>query len=186
MNIFVLDDDIKTCAEYHCDKHVVKMFTEYVQLMSTAHRLIDGIPTKVNDKKVVNLLPGEEIVLLNSREYTIKNKKAFELTHENHPCAIWVRESSGNYEYLSKLAVAVYDEYEFRYGKHHKTMDTFCNLVEPPKGIKNGGMTEFAQCMPDKYQIPGDAITAYRNFYRGEKGFAKWKDRGEPMWYLGF
>lgn len=28
MNIFVLDLDPKTCAAYHCDKHVVKMIVE--------------------------------------------------------------------------------------------------------------------------------------------------------------
>ena len=26
----------------HCDKHVVKMIIEYAQLMSTAHRMLDG------------------------------------------------------------------------------------------------------------------------------------------------
>jgi hypothetical protein len=26
----------------HCDKHVVKMIIEYAQLMSTAHRVLDG------------------------------------------------------------------------------------------------------------------------------------------------
>ncbi len=36
MNIFVLDDNIKQCAQYHCDQHVVKMILESVQLMCTA------------------------------------------------------------------------------------------------------------------------------------------------------
>ena len=44
MNIFYLDKDPKTCAEMHCDKHVVKMIIEYAQLMSTAHRVLDGDP----------------------------------------------------------------------------------------------------------------------------------------------
>jgi hypothetical protein len=35
MNIFYLDFDIKKCAAYHCDKHVVKMILEYAQLLST-------------------------------------------------------------------------------------------------------------------------------------------------------
>ena len=42
MNIFYLDKDPKTCAQYHCDKHVVKMILEYAQLLSTAHRVLDG------------------------------------------------------------------------------------------------------------------------------------------------
>ena len=36
MNIFVLDDDIRTCARYHCDQHVVKMILESAQLLCTA------------------------------------------------------------------------------------------------------------------------------------------------------
>jgi hypothetical protein len=32
MNIFYLDEDPKICAQYHCDKHVVKMIIEYAQL----------------------------------------------------------------------------------------------------------------------------------------------------------
>ena len=42
MNIFYLDRDAKLAAQYHCDKHVVKMIIEYAQLMSTAHRMLDG------------------------------------------------------------------------------------------------------------------------------------------------
>ena len=44
MNIFYLDKDPKVCAEMHLDKHVVKMIIEYAQLMSTAHRVLDGQP----------------------------------------------------------------------------------------------------------------------------------------------
>ena len=36
MNIFVLDDDITKCAEYHCDQHAIKMILESVQLLCTA------------------------------------------------------------------------------------------------------------------------------------------------------
>jgi len=38
MNIFVLDKSIELSAQYHCDKHVVKMILEYAQLLSTAVR----------------------------------------------------------------------------------------------------------------------------------------------------
>ncbi|MFK8026714.1 MAG: pyrimidine dimer DNA glycosylase/endonuclease V [Gammaproteobacteria bacterium] len=36
MNIFILDANIKKCARYHCDQHVVKMILESVQIMCTA------------------------------------------------------------------------------------------------------------------------------------------------------
>ena len=39
MNIFVLDKDIKKCAQYHCDRHVIKMILESSQMLSTACRM---------------------------------------------------------------------------------------------------------------------------------------------------
>ena len=35
MNIFVLDNDPRRAAEYHCDKHVVKMILESAQMLCT-------------------------------------------------------------------------------------------------------------------------------------------------------
>jgi len=35
MNIFILDTDIKKCAEYHADQHVVKMILESTQMLCT-------------------------------------------------------------------------------------------------------------------------------------------------------
>ena len=42
MNFFYLDEDPWTSIEYHCDKHIVKMPTEYKQMLCTAHRVLDG------------------------------------------------------------------------------------------------------------------------------------------------
>ena len=36
MNIFVLDQDIRRCARFHCDRHVSKMILESVQILCTA------------------------------------------------------------------------------------------------------------------------------------------------------
>jgi hypothetical protein len=42
MNIFVLDNDPRTAAMQHNDKHVVKMILEGAQLLSTGHGVLDG------------------------------------------------------------------------------------------------------------------------------------------------
>ena len=42
MNFFYLDEDPFKSIEYHCDKHIVKMPTEYKQMLCTAHRVLDG------------------------------------------------------------------------------------------------------------------------------------------------
>ena len=46
MNIFKLDDDPVISAQEQCDKHVVKMPTESAQMLSTAHRILDGYTEK--------------------------------------------------------------------------------------------------------------------------------------------
>ena len=43
MNIFYLDKEVVPCAQMHLDKHCVKMILEYAQLLSTAHRVLDGM-----------------------------------------------------------------------------------------------------------------------------------------------
>lgn len=42
MNVFFLDNNPKICAEYHCDKHVIKMILESVQILSTVLR-VNGV-----------------------------------------------------------------------------------------------------------------------------------------------
>ena len=51
MNIFFLDFDTKKCAQYHCDKHVVKMILETAQLLCGAHWVIGNeAPYKLSHK----------------------------------------------------------------------------------------------------------------------------------------
>lgn len=45
MNIFYLDEQPRTAARYHCDKHVVKMVLETAQLLSTAHHELGSTAT---------------------------------------------------------------------------------------------------------------------------------------------
>ena len=42
MNIFYIDKDPVIAAQMMCDKHVVKMILESAQMLSTAHRVLDG------------------------------------------------------------------------------------------------------------------------------------------------
>ena len=42
MNLFYLHKEPEVSATLHCDKHVVKMIIEYAQMLSTAHRMLDG------------------------------------------------------------------------------------------------------------------------------------------------
>ena len=82
MNIFYLDRDPKTCAEMHCDKHVVKMIIEYAQLMSTAHRILDG------DPYVSQTLGGRRIQRWKHPIKKMENT-LYKASHVKHPSNLW-------------------------------------------------------------------------------------------------
>lgn len=46
MNLFILSTDPVIAAQMQCDKHVPKMIVESGQMLSTAHRVLDGLLTK--------------------------------------------------------------------------------------------------------------------------------------------
>lgn len=178
MNIFYLDHDVHKCAEMHNDKHTVKMILEYAQLLSTAHRVLDGNVT-------VGLSPSgrkRTTYVLNSAIDSI----LYSATHINHPSAVWVRQSSENYLWLANLLIALCEEYTYRYGKTHKVeRDGLCFVLlkNVPANIDNKGWSEPTPAMPDEVKISGDSIASYRNYYINNKShLAKWKKRDVPFW----
>jgi hypothetical protein len=103
----------------------------------------------------------------------------YKLTHKNHPCAIWARHSQGNWLWLKSLALALCDEYTFRYGKVHRTQEIIEQLEVPD--LPNEWFTQPPQAMPVEYKDT-DSITAYRNYYiLGKKHLHSWKD-GRHAW----
>ncbi len=156
MNIFFLDTDVKKCAEYHCDKHVVKMILETAQLLCSAH----------------HINPQDSLQV------------PYKLSHKNHPCSIWVRESFSNYLYLCELGLELCKEYTYRYGKRHKSQDVIEWCVTNKVTICDKGFTDPPKAMPDEYKVK-DAVQSYRNYYMGEKkSFAVWKKREIPFWFI--
>ena len=105
MNIFYLDNHTHRCAKQHCDKHVVKMIIEYAQLLSTAHRVIDGIEYTDLSKN------GRKI----KRWKMVKNSNMEETLYKaamvNHPSAVWVRQSSRHYQWQYRLFMWLCVEY---------------------------------------------------------------------------
>ena len=95
MNIFYINDSLQLCAQQHLDKHVVKMPIEQIQLLSTAHRVLDGMSHLTKSKTGRNVV---RYFLPESRENTL-----YSATHINHPSAIWARKSVSNYKYLYSL-----------------------------------------------------------------------------------
>lgn len=175
MNIFYLNAEPELCAQQHVNKHVVKMIVEYAQLLSTAHRLLDGVETisiSVSGRQVKRWqLPDERDALL------------YQATHKQHPSALWTRASNENYQWLYRLFVCLLAEYTFRYGKVHSTARLSCALQTPPDHIASGDFTEPTPVMSDDYKVDGDAVQSYRNYYLGSKSYMfAWKNRPVPDW----
>ena len=186
MNIFYLNNDPKLCAEMHLDKHVVKMILEYAQLLSTAHRVLDGT---VSTRLSKSGRKQQYYPLADERDNFL-----YSATHVNHPSAVWVRYSYENYEWLYKLFIALLDEYTHRYGRIHATARLINALYTPPIHIPKGiGFTEPTPAMPnevkvlrevatDRYEI--DSIESYHKYYIHNKvHIAKWTKREIPLWY---
>jgi hypothetical protein len=120
---------------------------------------------------------------------TALNKKGFSTpyrsTHVKHPCVLWVEESYDNFLWLAQLARALNAEYRYRYRKDrdHASIAVLDRIGD--YHYEASGITEFAQAMPVQYKVPGDAVTAYRSYYLGEKlAFARWTRRRAPGWWL--
>ena len=159
MNIFMLDYNPIIAAQMHCDKHVVKMILESAQMLSTAHRVLDG------------------------DDYADSNK-LYRATHKNHPSNVWVRKSLHNYLWLHELFVQLLLEYENRYNKVHACDRLVNKLSSAPENISDCAGEPVPQCMPDKYKVKFDTVQAYRNYYLGEKAyFAKWSKSSVPLWW---
>jgi hypothetical protein len=176
MNVFYLSNNPRVCAEYHCDKHVVKMIIEYAQLLSTTHRVIDGNPvegrSKTGRRRTVYSLPD-------SRDTTL-----YLTTHINHPSTAWVRQSSKHYDWLYSMWTELLAEYTTRYSKYHACGRLADALKQTPNNLKDNGYTDPPPAMPDHCKIPGDVIGSYRKFYITEKSrFATWKTQ-QPEWFV--
>lgn len=158
MNIFFLDNNPQKCAEYHNDKHVVKMILETAQLLCGVHHIV-----------------GSQIEI------------PYKLSHKNHPCSIWSRECVENYVWLCDLGIELCREYTHRYGKRHKSQQIieWC-MINIPNIPSNGRMTPPALAMPDERKIAGynSAVNSYREYYIKDKShIAVWKKRPKPLWY---
>ena len=156
MNIFVLSLCPQICAIMHCDKHVIKMITEYGQLLSTCHHIMNSNPPD----------------------------GLFKRCFPKHPCSIWLRESSGNYIWLYHLFIKLCDEYTYRYHKIHKT-DSKLRIIlnEIPDLLPVGTLTTFRQAMPGELKMK-NPILGYHNYYRKSKRhIAEWRYRNIPYFY---
>jgi hypothetical protein len=164
MNIFYLDENPKIAAQAMTDKHVIKMILESAQLLSTAHRVLDG-------KEYIHISPANRRLRRWNHPDLLMHSVLYKSTHINHPSAMWVRESSSNYQWLYQHFVALCEEYTKRYKKIHATERLLKDILKNlPNNISKGELTPMKIAISDeRYHEKNNPIQSYRNYYIGEK-----------------
>lgn len=168
MNIFFLSFSPEEAAQMMCDKHVVKMILESVQIMCMVFRML------INDDDHADSLG------------------LYQRTHPGNPCILWAASSSLNFNWLYHHTIALVKEHIWRYNRtvFHKSYqiakkigdEFFCgrfHLLFPSQKFTYPPLV-----MPDKYKNPHSVIESYRQFYIHEKAdFAQWTQRSPPEWW---
>jgi len=182
MNIFYLDKDPIVAAEMSCDKHVCKMIIESAQMLSTAHRILDGkeyYGKTANGRKIKRWTHSDENL----------DKSLYLASHVKHPSTIWVMQSAYNYYWLYKHMMALNDQFKLRYKKSvdHMTVQKLGVILKNvPKNISLSIIgNEPTPAMPDECKVPGDSVASYRKYYIMKKvSFATWRSPSKmPEWY---
>jgi len=180
MNIFYLNNNPKVCAQMHNDSHCSKMIIEYAQLMSTAHRVLDGesyYGKTANGRKIQRWLHPDDVM-----ETTL-----YKASHVKHPSGIWVRHSKQNYMWLNEMWTELNTEFMYRYNKnvpHESFRKLEMVLATPPKNMYELGFCEPYQAMFEDVKNPNSSLQAYHDYYiKYKQHLAKWTKRGVPYWY---
>jgi hypothetical protein len=181
MNLFILDESPVKSARLQCDKHVVKMIVESAQMMSTAHRLLDGKETKRPSKSGKTMTKYWELP-------DVRENVLYKAVHWNHPCTLWTMKNIANYRWHYDHFFALCKEYEYRYGKVHSTFKLLeLPLKIPPRKIKDGLRSPFVLAMKSNPEciIEHDPVKSYRLYYKTKKENFKmvWSKRETPKWF---
>ena len=163
MNIFILDESPILAAQWQHDRHVVKMILESAQMLSCAFQT----------EYTGFTMPDGSL------------PRFYKLTHQNHPCNLWLRESFNNVIWLQFHFDALIAEYHKRFRKIHACDAMrwdFGNVVAHQLGFKRwidckrsgkaferaSAHTPFPLAMPDSYKSD-NTVASYRAYYRAEK-----------------
>ena len=169
MNVFVCDNDPTRAALQLCDKHVVKMIVESVQILSS-----------VDDKwNLSEHMPGVDLCRPGWK---------------NHPAVLCARNNSAYALWIAEHGYALSMEYACRYGKIH-AMDNLAYYFRKAARLQFGTVAfdaditnTFPRCMPEKYALKATTVDAYRSYLDFKynelwaPGKARWTNASQPSW----
>jgi len=143
MNIFFVDPKPIVAASNLYARHKLKMLVESTQLLCNTVR--HNCPQKFDEGII------------------------YAMTHDNHPCSLWARDSMSNFFWLYDHAYQLAIHYTTKYAKRHKCFDVLYYIKTLRMDFEVLELTEPPQCMHTKYKS-SNPIVAYRNYYIEEKG----------------
>jgi len=183
-------------ARVQCDQHAQKMYLESAQMLSTAHRLLDGVvefvPSTDKQGNMVYLKSGKLRVKKHWRLEDDREDAMYLAVHPKHPTTLWTMESAENYDWHYAHFVELLLEFERRHWKMPKTAVMKDVLARRPDNIPRVpstpiklAMKQFPQCVVRDRDGTIDVVESYRNFYIEDKErFATWnKGRQAPEWW---
>jgi hypothetical protein len=163
VNFFYLDTNPKKCAEYYCNKHVLKIPIEIAQILSKIHH---------------ELQSGVDYNSIYKNSLVVKNSLG---------PYIWAIESIDNYLWTCNLGIELINEYKLRYNKEsHKTENILKFLLNNPPKLPKIGITKFRGTNKyDMFQyISKDPVECARYNYAEMKcANDKWTRREIPNWF---
>jgi len=113
----------------------------------------------------------------------------------NHPCAVWVRESKANFEWLVAHALEMFSERDFRWpssaAHFTKSFIEWCkDNISKTLYCQDTKLTPFAVAINPESKcklVPGfDSMSInekYQWYIKLDKDFATWTKRNRPTWY---
>ena len=182
MNIFYTNTNPILCAADHNTVHCRKMIIEYAQLLSTAHRMLDG--TEIVGKSKT----GRKQVTYKHSDINM-HVILYKATHVNHPSTVWVRTSIYHYWWLFGVYSELCNIYTRATGKIHKTSHLLPYLKSPPHNIPAIGwqdpfvainLTQYPEVKP--LIDTSNTLGAYRLYIQLK--LKDWVERGIKFsWY---
>lgn len=168
------------------------MYVEEAQMLCTVHRLLDGeltmVPALDKQGNQVFLKDGSRRMKKHWRLPDEREDVLYKAAHMKHPCTQWATETAGNYEWAYQMFLYLGIEYNYRYGKYHKTDMLDGWICYPPSNINPSqeitpmplAMGSNPECMD-----PHDVIGSYRKFYQTKQHRFKmnWTKRPIPDWF---
>lgn len=153
MNIFVLDTNTKKCAEYHNDKHVVKMILETAQLLCGVHWVTGNeAPYKLSHKNHPCAIWSRECI----ENYLWLCDLGFALCEE----------------YTHRYGK-----------KHKSQLIIEWCYTNRPFIPENGKITSFALAMPLECKLESEVESYRNYYMMNKRDIASWKSRNVPEWY---